>query len=111
MTTEAGETMKRHMAEIRRLFAAPLAARLGRDEGAVRDDGLGAADFKVDERVALTLCDGSTMSLRYAFLAVDPARRLLGVFSEHCGYYCFGFASVEVAIQYRGDVEVARVTP
>jgi hypothetical protein len=64
------------MAEIRRLFAAPLAARLGRS---------------VEE---LTLPDGSTMLLRYAFAVADGD--VVGVFSEHCGYHVFAEVRVTV---------------
>jgi hypothetical protein len=84
------------MNDIRDLFAEPLAARLGRGAEEIRERGLAAGDFKVNERIDLVLCDGSTMSLRYAFAVLDPVQRIVGVFTEHCGYYCFGMADLRL---------------
>jgi hypothetical protein len=89
-------TLEQHMRDIRRLFAEALAARLGRDVGDIREEGLAAGDFKVNESVELDLADGSTMALRYAFVVVDSKRRIAGVFSEHCGYYCFGMTDLHI---------------
>ena len=98
----------RHMAEIREAFAEPLARRLGRAVDDVRA-GLGAGDFRHDESVRITLCDGSTMELRYAFYVESEDRRQVGVFTEHCGYHCFGTVDLDIE-QYRGDqvVELRR---
>jgi hypothetical protein len=99
--------VERQMKDVRDLFAEPLAARLGRTAAEIRDEGLSATDFKPGERVELTLCDRSTMSLRYAFAVLDPAQRIVGVFTEHCGYYCFAMADLEL-VELRDDVVVAR---
>ncbi len=39
--------------------------------------------------------DGSYMHFRYAFLVVDYNHKELGVFTEHCGYYCFPMRGIE----------------
>ena len=97
-----------HMAEIRHAFAEPLARRLGRAVDEVRE-GLGAGAFRVDEEVAITLCDGSTFHLRYAFYVEDDEGRWIGVFSEHCGYHAFGTVDLDIE-QRRGGVVVAART-
>ncbi len=108
MSSATRRILERQMTEIRCVFAGPLAARLGRPLEEIRDEGLGAFDFKTNEEVELTLCDGSTMSLRYAFFVVEPAQDLVGLFSEHCGYYFFGAASIRCVRQLQGGVEIAR---
>jgi hypothetical protein len=107
MTAEARRLVERQMKDVRDLFAEPLARRLGRTAAQIRERGLSATDFKPAERIELTLCDGSTMRLRYAFVVFEPALRIVGVFSEHCGYYCFGMADLQVA-ELRDESVVAR---
>ena len=98
----------RHMAEIRDAFAEPLARRFGRPVEDVRE-GLSAGDFRGDEEVQITLCDGSTFQLRYAFYVEDDDGRWVGVFSEHCGYHAFGTINLDIE-QRRGGVVVAART-
>jgi len=93
---------QKHMMEIRQAFAPLLAERLGRDAVEIHDEGLGALDFKIDESIELTLADGSTMSLRYAFAVFDEAQRLVGIFSEHCGYFCFSMVDLTLT-ELKGD--------
>jgi hypothetical protein len=95
----------RHMAEIRDAFAEPLARRLGREADDIRE-GLGAGDFRGDESVRITLCDGSTMELRYAFYVESEDGRRVGVFTEHCGYHVFGTIDLDIE-QRRGELVVA----
>ena len=90
------------MRDIRQAFAPLLATRLGRSAAEIHDEGLGAGDFKLDESVELELADGSTMALRYAFAVVDEEQRLVGIFSEHCGYFCFAMVDL-VLIERKGD--------
>jgi hypothetical protein len=104
MPLRASAIISGHMADIRELFAAPLAAKLGRTREELRDEGLGVGDFRIDEGVELTLPDGSTMSFRYAFVVLDVEQRLVGVFTEHCGYFCFGMADLSVRELRRGEV-------
>lgn len=89
-------TLEQHRRDLRGLFLAQLAARLGRDAGEIRDEGLEAGDFQLDEAVDLTFADGSTMYFRHAFVVRDAAQGLVGVFSEHCGYHCFGLVDLEI---------------
>src|SRR5262249_13864378 len=46
--------------------------------------------------VELTLPDGSTMVLNYAFFVHDEAQGAVGIFTEHCGYHCFAAIDLEV---------------
>ena len=107
MNREVSLLIQSQMVDLRKLFAVPLAARLGRPVEQVRDEGLGAGDFRSGECLELTLVDGSTMRLRYAFAVTDDAERVLGVFSEHCGYYVFATSGLEL-VELRDEVPVAR---
>ena len=84
------------MLEIRQTFAMPLAVRLGRSVTEILDEGLGVGDFKLDESIELKLGDGSTMCLRCAFAVIDAQQRVVGIFSEHCGYFCYGMVDLEL---------------
>ena len=95
----------RYMSEIREAFAEPLARRLGRPVEDIHR-GLGAGDFRGDEEVAITLSDGSTFQLRYAFYVEDDEGHTVGVFSEHCGYHAFSHVGLDIE-QRRGDVVVS----
>ncbi len=101
-------TLAAHMRDIRMIFADALATRLGRSAEEIRDVGLAAGDFRVDESVALTLPDGSSMSFRYAFVVVDSEQRIAGVFSEHCGYYCFGLTDLRIEELRDGELVACR---
>lgn len=96
-----------HMQEIRQAFAPLLAERLGRSASEIHDDGLTALDFKLDESVELELADGSTMVLRYAFAVIDEPQRLVAIFTEHSGYFCFGMVNL-VLVERKGDRVVRR---
>jgi hypothetical protein len=103
----ARQLMQQHMLEIRQAFAVPLAERLGRSATEIHDEGLEVGDFKLNERVEVTLGDGSTMSLRYAFVVMDVEQRLVGIFSEHCGYFCYGMVDMQLS-ELKGDKVVVR---
>jgi len=47
------------------------------------------------------------MTLRYAFFVLDEGQGLAGIFTEHCGYFCFPMADLHVVEIRRGKV-VAR---
>ncbi|HEX2656660.1 MAG TPA: hypothetical protein VHU40_00245 [Polyangia bacterium] len=98
---------QQHMLAIRRAFAVPLAARLGRSAAEISEEGLTAGDFELDRRVELTLGDGSTMSLRHAFAVVDVQQHLVGIFTEHCGYFCYATVDLELT-EFKGDTVAAR---
>ncbi|HEY6725003.1 MAG TPA: hypothetical protein VI197_13290 [Polyangiaceae bacterium] len=102
----ARQLTQRHMQAIRQAFAPLLAERLGRSASEIHEDGLGAGDFRLDESVELELADGSTLSLRNAFTVIDEQQRLVAIFSEHCGYFCFAMVDL-VLIERKGDA-VAR---
>jgi len=44
------------------------------------------------------------MSFRYAFVVLDAAR-IAGVFTEHCGYYCFGRSGLVITSAEPGGRE------
>jgi hypothetical protein len=94
--SEIRALLTRHMHAIREVFAEPLAARCGRSVEEVRSRGLRAHDFRSNEGIELTLPDGSTMALRYAFFVHDEAQGVIGVFTEHCGYHCFPANNLEL---------------
>lgn len=86
-------------------FADELSARLGRSAEELRQHGLRAGDFPLDGIVEVTFEDGSFMSLHYAFALVNQAQRVVGVFSEHCGYFCVPACCLQVR-QLAGSVVV-----
>lgn len=100
------QVSRKHMDDIRRLFAGALSTRLGRPMEAIRDEGLFLPDFPHAQVVEIALEDRSTMSLRHAFVVTDLERRLLGVFSEHCGYHFFPLEDT-VCREVRDGVTVA----
>lgn len=104
---ETRRMIERHMNDVVQTFAAPLAARLGRSVEEIRAKGLKAVDFRTREGIELVLPDGSTMSFRCAFFVRDDEQRIVGVFTEHCGYHCFGMTDLEVR-EVRDDAVVAR---
>jgi hypothetical protein len=104
VTKDPRALVPRHMAEIREAFAPMLAAKLGRPVETLARDGLRAGDFSLDAAVRVTLCDGSTMELRYAFVVIDEARGALGIFSEHCGYFVHATVDLTVEELRHGEV-------
>ncbi|HZS40315.1 MAG TPA: hypothetical protein VFF06_25965 [Polyangia bacterium] len=104
---ETRRMVERHTDDLLQAFAAPLAARFGRSIETIRAEGLKAIDFHTNEGIELTLPDGSTMSFHYAFFVKDDEQRIVGVFTEHCGYHCFGMADLEVR-ELRDGAEAAR---
>ena len=108
MLTPATRTMiEKHRGDVRTTFAEPLASKLGRSPASIREEGLFAGDFKMDEGLKITLGDRSSMTLRYAFFVLDEAQGLVGVFTEHCGYFCFPMADLRV-VEMRKGKAVAR---
>ena len=99
--------LKKRNDDLCHVFAVPLAAHLGRTVGEIKASGLELGDFNVDESIELELDDGSSLSLRYAFVVLDTSQRLVGVFTEHCGYFCFPFSGTRVT-EFRGHKVVAR---
>jgi len=96
-----------HMQQVRQAFALPLAIRFDRCVSEIKNEGLRAGDFKLDEGVDVKLADGSTLSMQNAFAVLDENQRAVGIFSEHCGYFCYGMADLEL-IERKGDQVVAR---
>ncbi len=103
----ARKLMQQHKLQIRQAFSVPLAARLGRSVTEIQDEGLSAGDFKLDESIEIKLADGSTMSLRYAFAVMDVQERQVGIFTEHCGYFCFAMVDLQLT-ELKGNNVVNR---
>ena len=106
-----GEVRQRHMRDITALFSEPLAARLGVDAQRIREHGLDAGAFRHNAQLHITLPDGSTMHLRYAFFVEDDETNLVGVFSEHCGYHFFVRDELRIEQIEDGQVTVSRRWP
>jgi hypothetical protein len=68
-----------------------------RTRGGERDH-LSAADFPSGQAVRLDFPDGSFAHFEYAFFIEDPARRLIAVFTEHCGYHVFPSPDLSVTL-------------
>lgn len=94
----------RHWEDVRVLFATGIAERLGRDVEDIRAEGLGARDFRSNESVELTMLDGSSMNFRNAFVVFDVQEGIMGVFTEHCGYFCFPLAETRVHELRDGEI-------
>ncbi|KAF1017100.1 MAG: hypothetical protein GAK31_00359 [Stenotrophomonas maltophilia] len=79
-------------------WAAELSEKLGRPVAVLRENGLTARDFSVDERVELRRPTGFTIAIPLAFCVTD-ATRGVAVFSEHDGYMEFSLEEDDVASQ------------
>ena len=70
-------------------WAELLSKKLGRPAHEIAEKGLSACDFSPAKRVEIIFSDKSFCSFKYAFSVVDEAKRLVAIFSEHCGYHEF----------------------
>jgi hypothetical protein len=77
-------------------WADLLAHKLKRSAAEIREQGLNVHDFDFYERVLVNFYDGSTASLRDAFYVVDEEKKLLAIFTEHCGYFIFSAEEIQV---------------
>lgn len=60
-----------------------------RDERESDRDHLSATDFVTNQTLMISLQDGSSAILRYAFYLIDRDLNEVAVFTEHCGYHIF----------------------
>jgi hypothetical protein len=60
-------------------------------------DHLSAHDFPQGQAVRLGFPDGSFAYFEHAFFIEDPARQLVAVFTEHCGYHLFSAIELRIA--------------
>jgi hypothetical protein len=61
-------------------------------------ESLSSGDFPANQVVQIRFPDDSLVQFRYAFAVQDCQRRLIAVFTEHCGYHLFPAADAELAI-------------
>ena len=69
-------------------WAKKLSAYLHDERGSDRDH-LSATDFATNQSLMISLPDGSSAFLRYAFYLIDRDLNEVAVFTEHCGYHIF----------------------
>ncbi len=84
-------------------WAEALAKWLGRSATEVAENGLGASDFASATEVHVDFEDGSTATFRYAFAVESERRDEIGVFTEHCGYWCFPRRGVTIRVTKRSE--------
>lgn len=58
-------------------------------------------DFAGDKAVRFTFPDGSLAHFNFAFFIQHPTRRVVAVFTEHCGYHVFPSGEVSVVVAQR----------
>lgn len=75
-------------------FAGELARYVGRSARRLRSGGLRAEDFDGD--VLVDFADSSTMTFENA-IVVQHKSKMIGIFTEHCGYYAFEPTDVRVS--------------
>ena len=56
---------------------------------------------------ATTPTASTTLSRRCAFAVIDVQQRMVGIFSEHCGYFCYGMVDLQLS-ELKGDDVVTR---
>ena len=72
-----------------------------RARGEEREE-LRAYDFPSGTSLCLRFPDGSSARFEHAFAIADPSRRLLAVFTEHCGYHVFPAEELEMSVEEAG---------
>lgn len=70
-------------------WAELLSHKLGRSSIEIIDKGLSAYDFSPSKRVVIEFSDKSNCTFNFAFSVIDRDKRMVAVFSEHCGYHEF----------------------
>lgn len=66
-----------------------LSSKLKRPIDEIREKGLSAYDFSPSKMVEITFPDRSFCKFNFAFSILDEEKKLVAVFTEHCGYYVF----------------------
>lgn len=107
-TTSRPTTISRHLESrthneaLVDAFAAELATYAGCSARALRRDGLRADDF--DGSALVDFSDGSSMTFSRAIVVEHRTKSLIGIFTEHCGYYAFSPVDVRVSRLWDGHV-------
>ena len=84
-----------HYARIVEDWAEELAELLGRPASEILKKGLGAADFPIQE-LQISFDDNSQAHFKYAFFIESRAKKAVAVFTEHCGYFVFPIAGMDI---------------
>lgn len=74
--------------EIIESVAEELSSKLGRPAKEILEKGLSAYDFNADE-VEIVFEDGSSANFKYSFYVVSAKKKVIAIFTEHCGYHLF----------------------
>jgi len=91
------ELIDNYSRAILKLFADDLSHKLRRSADEIRNNGLTAYDFSAGQRVEIRFEDGSSACFKHAFFISCPEKRLIAVFTEHCGYYLFPSLGTKVS--------------
>ena len=91
--------------EVIESVAEELSSKLGRPAEEIIEKGLLAYDFNADE-VEVVFDDGSSANFKYSFYVENPAKDLIAVFTEHCGYHLFRSSGVTVMTAPESWVEI-----
>ena len=66
-----------------------LSHKLGRSSNEIIEKGLSAYDFSPSRKVVVEFSDKSICSFNFAFSVIDKEKRMVAIFTEHCGYHEF----------------------
>ena len=78
-------------------WAAKLAERAGVSEQVFRSAPTKLMSYPL-ERVCVSLMDGSSVEFKYAFALRWPEKRVIAVFTEHCGHHMFPDAEASLEV-------------
>ncbi len=70
-------------------WAEDLSKKLGRPAADIKEKGLSAYDFSPSSHVEVTFLDKSFCKFKFAFCVINEEKRLVAVFTEHCGYHVY----------------------
>ncbi len=80
-----------------------LSERLKRSAEEIVAKGLSAYDFSPSESVEIRFPDESHARFKFAFALISKERKMVAVFTEHCGYLEFPLLREMSVIQHSED--------
>jgi hypothetical protein len=70
-------------------WSEKLGQKLKRKKEEIEEKGLSAYDFSPSTSVEILFHDKSCCKFNSAFCVIDEKKRLVAIFTEHCGYHEF----------------------